>query len=545
MAGPPAIDGLRPRPPAAGMDCPWSRPAPLGALAHLPGHLRAGRAAGGPAADRRSPSSRDRRPVSCRPWSNGPRASSSRGSRAAASSTARPIAGSAVAIGAGLDLVLKPGTAYAQICTLRQRQLRLRVDLLRRVQRVLLLGQRRLQLLPDQHGDGRLVEGRQLLLLRRPPLLHGLQRHLCQCDTGCGDGFGFCDPGCDGTNCGCGPDGCDSYVTGCFQFRYGQCNQQIDCIGRIVCRVVACVPPWEVDPTCTTTNAEDDGTAEQNEACWTPAPSPPPPPCTSPLTNCQVVGMAPSADGAGYGVITAFGKLFAYGDFPTTATSRARPWSSPSWGWPPPVRWLLPGGRRRRHLRLRGRPVLRLDGRPAPQPAHGGHGRHAHRQRLLVRGLRRRHLLLRRRPVLRIDGRPAPQQADRGHGGHAHRRRLLVVASDGGIFAFGDAPFYGSMGGQPLNKPVVGMAATPTGHGYWWWPPTAASSPSATPRSTARWAASISTSRSWAWPRPRRPRATGWWPPTAASSPSTPPSSDRPGSGRAVTCRRHPRRGSR
>ena len=41
------------------------------------------------------------------------------------------------------------------------------------------------------------------------------------------------------------------------------------------------------------------------------------------------------------------------------------------------------------------------------------------------------------------------------------------VASDGGIFAFGDAPFYGSMGGKPLNEPVVGIAATPTGGGYW------------------------------------------------------------------------------
>jgi hypothetical protein len=32
------------------------------------------------------------------------------------------------------------------------------------------------------------------------------------------------------------------------------------------------------------------------------------------------------------------------------------------------------------------------------------------------------------------------------------------VASDGGLFAFGNAPFQGSMGGQPLNQPVVGMA---------------------------------------------------------------------------------------
>ncbi len=41
------------------------------------------------------------------------------------------------------------------------------------------------------------------------------------------------------------------------------------------------------------------------------------------------------------------------------------------------------------------------------------------------------------------------------------------VASDGGIFSFGDAQFYGSMGGHPLNKPVVGMAAVPGGGGYW------------------------------------------------------------------------------
>ena len=42
-----------------------------------------------------------------------------------------------------------------------------------------------------------------------------------------------------------------------------------------------------------------------------------------------------------------------------------------------------------------------------------------------------------------------------------------LVASDGGIFDYGDAGFYGSRGGQPLNKPIVGMAATPDGKGYW------------------------------------------------------------------------------
>jgi len=42
-----------------------------------------------------------------------------------------------------------------------------------------------------------------------------------------------------------------------------------------------------------------------------------------------------------------------------------------------------------------------------------------------------------------------------------------MVASDGGIFTFGAARFYGSTGGLRLNQPIVGMAATPDGGGYW------------------------------------------------------------------------------
>jgi peptidoglycan/xylan/chitin deacetylase (PgdA/CDA1 family) len=41
------------------------------------------------------------------------------------------------------------------------------------------------------------------------------------------------------------------------------------------------------------------------------------------------------------------------------------------------------------------------------------------------------------------------------------------VASDGGIFSFGTATFHGSMGGQALNAPIVGMAPGPPGGGYW------------------------------------------------------------------------------
>ena len=46
-------------------------------------------------------------------------------------------------------------------------------------------------------------------------------------------------------------------------------------------------------------------------------------------------------------------------------------------------------------------------------------------------------------------------------------RGYWLVASDGGIFTFGDARFYGSTGGMRLNRPIVGIAATPTGRGYW------------------------------------------------------------------------------
>ncbi len=42
-----------------------------------------------------------------------------------------------------------------------------------------------------------------------------------------------------------------------------------------------------------------------------------------------------------------------------------------------------------------------------------------------------------------------------------------LVAADGGIFSFGDAAFHGSTGSLHLNQPIVGMAATPDGGGYW------------------------------------------------------------------------------
>jgi hypothetical protein len=42
-----------------------------------------------------------------------------------------------------------------------------------------------------------------------------------------------------------------------------------------------------------------------------------------------------------------------------------------------------------------------------------------------------------------------------------------AVSSDGGVFTFGGAGFYGSAGGLTLNQPVVAMASTSDGRGYW------------------------------------------------------------------------------
>jgi hypothetical protein len=42
-----------------------------------------------------------------------------------------------------------------------------------------------------------------------------------------------------------------------------------------------------------------------------------------------------------------------------------------------------------------------------------------------------------------------------------------LVASDGGIFSYGDATFEGSTGAIALNKPIVGVVATRDGGGYW------------------------------------------------------------------------------
>ena len=41
-----------------------------------------------------------------------------------------------------------------------------------------------------------------------------------------------------------------------------------------------------------------------------------------------------------------------------------------------------------------------------------------------------------------------------------------LAAGDGGVFSFGSAQFFGSLGRSTLHAPIVAMAATPSGNGY-------------------------------------------------------------------------------
>ena len=138
-----------------------------------------------------------------------------------------------------------------------------------------------------------------------------------------------------------------------------------------------------------------------------------------------------------------------------------------------------------------------------------------------------------------------------------------MVTSAAQVSAFGADPSYGPDGAHSLNRPIVGMADTPTAAATGSSVRTAASSTSATPRFFGSTGAlgpqrphrrhgldprrsrllarrsrrrhlrhrrrplrrvdrgpRGSTGPSWAWPPPPTAAATGWSPPTAASSPS-------------------------
>lgn len=89
--------------------------------------------------------------------------------------------------------------------------------------------------------------------------------HLC--DDGCGCGrSGVCRSSCTSADCRCA-EGCDSRKVDCVRFRYGQCNQDIACVGPIACRIVTCVPPWHWDGSCDDTPATNNSTGSHDRPC--------------------------------------------------------------------------------------------------------------------------------------------------------------------------------------------------------------------------------------------------------------------------------------
>jgi hypothetical protein len=105
----------------------------------------------------------------------------------------------------------------------------------------------------------------------------GAARYYMDCHKPCGScscgGSGICSGSCNGTPCGCGNGRCDHRKAGCTSFRYGNCNNQRACIGPIQCRVVTCTAPWLIEPTCSSSAVRtDNNTRSHNRPCLQAAP---------------------------------------------------------------------------------------------------------------------------------------------------------------------------------------------------------------------------------------------------------------------------------
>jgi hypothetical protein len=190
--------------------------------------------------------------------------------------TRSAFVGSAVAVGAGLDLALRPGTAYGFICACGNAACGCGSTCCSGFSEFCCSVNGGYNYCPSNTVMGGWWKADNSAYCAGPRYYMDCNA-TCQCDNGCGGSWHFCEPGCDGVGCGCGSNRCDHWAVGCFQFRYGQCNQDVNCMGRIVCRVVACIPPWEIDPSCTTAVAVDEGTATHNAPCWSTAPPAPGP----------------------------------------------------------------------------------------------------------------------------------------------------------------------------------------------------------------------------------------------------------------------------
>ena len=173
------------------------------------------------------------------------------------------IVGSALAV-APTHYVLRPGTAYAAICSCRGQACGCGSSCCDGWTEFCctITGENRCP-------PGTLAAG--WWKVDRSTFCSGGPRFYFDCNTGCGacacGSSGVCSGGCTGTRCGCTNGDCGLRATGCNLFRYGQCNQHVPCVGPIVCRVVSCVPPWDIDPTCSTLAMTSESTRFHDSGC--------------------------------------------------------------------------------------------------------------------------------------------------------------------------------------------------------------------------------------------------------------------------------------
>ena len=205
----------------------------------------------------------------------------------------------------------------------------------------------------------------------------------------------------------------------------------------------------------------------------------------SPL-NQPIVGMATTPDGGGYWLVASDGGVFAYGDAGFYGSAGNIRLNRPIVGMAATADgrgyWLVAsdGG-----VFAYGDATFQGSmGGITPQPTHRRHGRPS-RGRLLAGGVGRGIFSFGGAPFHGSAGNCGLNKPVVGMAPTPDGKGYWLVASDGGIFSYGDAAFEGSIGSFPLAQPIVGMAPNRTAGGTGWWPTTGASSPSEAPTSTA------------------------------------------------------------
>ena len=180
--------------------------------------------------------------------------------------------------------------------------------------------------------------------------------------------------------------------------------------------------------------------------------------------------MAATPDGGGYWLAAADGGVFTSEDRPLRRLARAAAPEQAHRGHGRHARrrGLLAGRLRRRGLHLGDAPFYGSTGGHPPQQADRGHGRHPRRQGLLAGRLRRRDLHLRRRRLLRLD-RGASTSTSRSWAWPPPPTARATGWSPptAGSSPSATPPSTARPGAMHLNDPIVGMAATPDGKGYW------------------------------------------------------------------------------